>query len=387
MTSTYQQLCPVRFGPGAIKEIGEKAKEFGVKKALCVFDHGVKQTGMWENIGGYLHEAGIEAVPFDDVRPETPDTLINSAGKMIYGNGFDLVVGIGGGSSLDTAKALSVLTDKEGPINQYFSEAGGSVFSHEKTKLILVPTAAGTGSEVTIMSVVYDTSAQLKRTILRPADLAILDPELTITLPPHITAATGIDAMSHAVEAFTSNTTNPMSDVLALKAIELINQNIEAAYADGSNLEARTAMCFATNIAGIAFSDASVHFGHCAAHELGVRYNIPHGAACAIALPEVVEYTGEQLPDRAIQIARALGVSLPGGADGKTAATLAAKQIRQLMRNVEIKSLKAMGISREDALSCADGAVTNNWFIICAPSTIDIPEMTRLIGQMYDNYQ
>ncbi len=386
MISTFQQLCPVCFGAGAVSTIGEKAKEFGGSKALVIYDMGVKMTGAADRIAGYLSEAGLEYVLCDRVMPEAPDEVINEIGASLRGQGIDIVIGIGGGSSLDTAKSVSVLCNHEPPISQYYAENGGTPFVNQSVKLILVPTAAGTGSEVTIMSVVHDSSEHIKKTILRPADLAIVDPELTLTLPPAVTAMTGIDAMSHAVEAYTSATPNPHSDLLALKAITLIRENVEKAVFEGSDIEARTNMALASNFAGISFSDASVHFGHCAAHEFGAVFHVPHGLACAIALPEVIVFAADVLPERTIEIAKALGIDT-AGMSAAEAAEAAADDVRKLMKRIGIKSLKDLGFSREDAVAAAEGAVKNYWFIIRSPGPVDVEKMKELIGKMYDNYQ
>ena len=380
MISTYQMACPVLFGAGSAKEAGSKAREFGASKALCLYDQGVRQAA--ETTAECLRQAGIAVEMFDGVQPEAPDTLIDSLEKRVRCEGFDLIVGVGGGSCLDTAKAVSVFAECEGPISRHYVEAGGGAFAGKKAKLILLPTASGTGSEVTPISVVHDTASHTKKTILRAADLAIVDPELTLTLPAAATAAAGMDALSHAVEAYTSNAADAFTDLLALRAIELIGQNLEKACRCPDDLEARAAMSFASNIAGIAFANASVHFGHCAAHELGVVLGIPHGVACAIALPEVVEYEAAVQPERAESIAKAMGVA-PCGKEGGCAA---AEWMRSTMKTLGVPSLKGLGFSREAAVACAQGAVEHNWFIVRSPGRIGQDEMAVLIGKMYDNY-
>lgn len=386
MPATYQQLCPVCFGVGAIAEIGQKAKEYGAEKAFCIYDQGVKMSGIADKVIGCLKEAGVAVDCYDGVLPDAPDTMINEIGAKINGKGYRLVVGIGGGSSLDTAKAVSVLADRPLPIRQYFMSGGAGPMNGGETKLILVPTSSGTGSEVTIMSVVHDTERHVKDAVLRPADLAIVDPELTVTAPPSVTAACALDAMSHAVEAYTSAESNPRDDLLAIHAVKLVAEHLEAAYKDGSNIEARTALSLASNIAGIAFSDTSVHAGHCAAHEMGLKLKMPHGAACAIALPAVIEFCADALPEKTRNIAEALGVDVTGVTDAKTLGRCAADAVRTLMRKTGIKSLKELGHSREDVLACAKGAIENNWFYIMSPKPIDVELMKSLLAEMYEKY-
>lgn len=384
MISTYQQLCPVLFGAGAVGQLADKVKELGGTKAFCIFDAGVKASGIADRIIKILEAGSIAVEIFDGVQPDAPVDLVNAAGQQAKDAGVDVVIGIGGGSSLDTAKSVAVLADNPLPITLYYAQKEQPQAAH--TPLILIPTAAGTGSEVTIMSVLHDEETQGKETVLKPGNLAIVDPELTLTVPPQVTAATGLDAMSHAIESYTTNCGNPKADILSLAAVELIASNLEAAYTDGSNLDARTNLCLASNLAGMSFNDASVHFGHAAAHEFGIQFHMPHGVACALTLPEVVTYAADVIPDRVKKIAAALGLEVSEDMSGEEAAALAAEKIRSLMRAVGIRSLKEQGISREQAVACAKGAVEKNWFVICALKPIDIPAMEQLIGQMYDNY-
>jgi alcohol dehydrogenase class IV len=386
MISTYNQLCPVLFGPGAIAQTAEKAAELGGTKALCIYDKGVEMTGIAGRITALLKDGGIETVLFDEVQPDAPDSVVNKAGKLAQDEKVDLVIGIGGGSSLDTAKAATVLAENPLPITQYLPSGGNKAFK-STIPLILIPTAAGTGSEVTIMAVVHDETNQTKEGVLRAANLAIVDPELTLTMPAHITAATGLDALTHAVESLSTNCGNPKAEVLALAATKLIAENLEKAYLDGSDIEARTNLSFASNIAGMAFTEASLHIGHAAAHEFGIQFHMQHGVACALTLPEVVTFAADIIPDKTKKIAEALGVKLPDGVGGAEAGELAAAKLRDLLRRLNIPSLKAQGISREDAVACAHGAVAKNWFVVCALKPVTDEVMAEQIGRMYDNYQ
>ena len=332
MISKYQQVCPVIFGPDAVLEIGSKVKEFHGTKVLCIYDKGVELSGIAEKIIRKIEDAGIDVYTFDKV--------------MQFGTDYI-----------------------------------------KKTKLILIPTASGTGSEVTTISVIHDEDTDAKETVLRSADMAIVDPVLTISAPPHITAASGMDALSHAIESFTTNCGNPKSDILALHAMRLIIENIEDAYVDGQNLEARTKLSLGSNFAGIAFNDASVHFGHAAAHEMGIRFHMPHGIACAITLPEVIMFSADVAPEKIYMIAEAIGIKDTEKISVETTAKLAAEKIRNLMRKLNIKTLKEQGYSREEIVSCAKAAVEKNWFVSCALKPVNVETMAQLLGKMYDNYQ
>lgn len=385
MISTYNQICPVLFGPGSVSRLSEKVKELGGSSALCVFDRGVEASGISEKIVSQLNNEGIRVVPFGNAMSDAPAESINEAGRLAQAEKVDIVIGIGGGSSLDTAKAVTILVENPLPIEQYLVSAGGKYTS--TIPLILIPTTSGTGSECTLMAVIHVHETQMKDSVLRAANLAIVDPELTLTAPKAVTAAAGFDALSHAVEALTSTRRNPKSDILALSAIELVAGNLEKAYLDGDDLEARTNMSLASNIAGIAFNDALVHFGHAVAHEFGVIFHMPHGLACALTIPEVIRSASGVFPEKTKKIARALGLSLPDSATGREAGEAAAEKVRELMWKLDIKPLSAQGISREDAVGCAEGAFRKNPFVEFSPEHLDPAGLAELIGMIYDNYR
>lgn len=382
MATVYQQLCPVLFGAGALSRLGELITDYKAKRVFIVCDKGVQSTGLIEHIKGILDKNSIKSIVYDGVMPDAPAEMVNEAG--VFANDFeaDLILGIGGGSSLDTAKAVSVLRDNPAPISNYYLSNGGTF--EKKTPLILIPTASGTGSEVTIMSVIHDADSDAKEAVFRAADYAVVDPELTMTAPPSVTAATGLDALSHVIEAYTSLTHNPKADVLALEAIRLIVDNLEKAYKNGNDLEARTKLSFASNIAGMAFNDAGVHFGHAAAHEFGIQFHMPHGVGCALTLPEVVCVAAEAMPDRVENIAAVLGYT---DKDELSVGNYVKNILMDLMKRVGIKSLKEQGISMEQAVHCAKGAVEKNAFIAAAPIEVTIPVMEDLITRMYKAYE
>ncbi|SFA82196.1 alcohol dehydrogenase [Acetitomaculum ruminis DSM 5522] len=386
MAKTYNIICPVIFGSGAIKEIPEKVKELQGKKAFLVYDQGVKAAGISDKITALLKENNIEYAAYEDITADPKDTIIDDAAKAGKDAGVDIVIGIGGGSSLDAAKAIAVMLKNPGNIGDYYAGIGKEFT--EKAPVVLVPTASGTGSESTPIAVITDTKNTVKQTILNPGDIAIVDPDLTLTVPDFVTANTGFDALAHAIEGYTVNENfqNPLSDVLSLKAISLIWKNLEKAYLDGKNLEARTNLSLGSNFAGISFAGSCVHFGHCAAHELGAQYHIAHGALCALAIPEVIEFSAEVLPERITSMAHAMGVTLPD-TDALGRGKALAEEVRKYMKRVGIKALKDYEITREQAVACAKGAVENNWFVVSTPKPVDIAVMEELIGKMYDNYQ
>ena len=380
MPNTYSQLCPVMFGAGTAGALADKVKEFGGGPVLCIYDGGIKASGVADGIVKRLRDAGIDTDVFDEVDADAPDTIINRAGEIVRAKKYGVLVGIGGGSSLDSAKAIALLAEHPGPIaDHYLTWQNG-----KDVKLILIPTTSGTGSEVTPMSVIHDTARNIKASICRPADFSIVDPELTLTVPPRVTAFTGMDALSHAVESYTSapGYTTPHSDLLALEAVRLIAGNIETAVSDGRDLAARTAMAFASNIAGISFAESCVHAGHAIAHELGVQIEQPHGLICALVTPIVIEYCAPCMPERMVALAEALGVE---GAVPETAGKLAADAVRALNARLGLPKLRELCGDREKVVACAQGAVDHNIFIVAAPRPTGVPEIAELLGKMWDD--
>ncbi len=306
MPNEYSQLCPVLFGEGAADALPEKIRAFGGGPVLFITDPGIRGTGLVDRLAEAVRADGTEADIFDAVEADAPDTVIDACEEQVLrAKAYRVLVGVGGGSSMDSAKAIAVLAENPGPVSKYYM----TWQSGREVRLILIPTNSGTGSEVTPMCVIHDTVNNVKAGILRPADYAIVDPALTVSAPPKVTALTGMDALSHAVEAYTCTAANVHSDLLALECVRLIARNLEAACADGKNMAARTALAFASNIAGIAFAESSVHVGHAIAHETGVVLEQPHGLICALVTPIVIEYSAPCFPERMVPLAEALGVA------------------------------------------------------------------------------
>ena len=386
MITVYQQLCPVIFGRGAIKQLGEKIKEMHAGRVFCICDGGIEKTGVIQQVQQILQEAGADSLVYNKVSPDAPFEMVEKAGEAARKYAADMVLGIGGGSSLDTAKAVAVLCDNLPPLSQYYEAYRKSEISKE-TPLILIPTLSGTGSEVTNISVIHDKVSGAKETVIRSADLAIIDPELTVTAPPKITASAALDAMLHAVEAYTSAGHSPYSDLQALKAIQLIYENLVPAFTDGTDMEARANLAFASNIAGMSFQNASVHVGHAAAHEIGLQFHMPHGEACALVLPEVLVYMAEIVPERARRIAEVLGMKHVEACTIAEIRKYILEQVQELLRAVKIESFRARGITLAQLKNCAGAAVEKNAFIKMAPVTVSVSVMEKLLEEMYSLYE
>jgi alcohol dehydrogenase class IV len=285
-------------GPGSSARLGQAIAGFGHRKILIVTDSIISKLGLLKGLTDALTAGGAHFVVFDEITADAPIPLIQK-GIDFYGeHDCDAIVAFGGGSSMDASKAIAVAVSNPKPLNQL---AGYLKGLRAPVKIYAVPTTAGTGSEVTVAAVISDPVNHKKLVIVDPRmvpKMAALDPTLMTGLPPHITAATGIDALTHAIEAFVGNWTTPYSDGMALSAVGLIFENLRTAYTDGKNLEAREKMALASTYAGFAFTRANVGYVHAIAHQFGGLYHTPHGLANAIMLPFVLKYSHPAIVDR-----------------------------------------------------------------------------------------
>lgn len=311
----FEFSLPTRvvFGDSIVSRMEELLEPFGDRRALLVTDAVLVQTGLMEKVRAGLAGSGIRiSAVFDRVPVNSTIEAVESCAVVGNNKECNLVIGLGGGSVMDTAKVANILLAKGGRLRDYM---GAYLLGNEKLgPLILIPTTAGTGSEVTKVAVIADPEHDVKlpfaETQFLP-DLAILDPELTVSMPPKLTAMTGMDALTHAIEAYVDKESSPASDALALQVIRLVSGNILKACANPDDREARGAMLIASCLAGVAFSHSMVGMVHGISHALGGVYGVPHGLANALALPEVMEYNLDACPDRYADIAEALGVSFP----------------------------------------------------------------------------
>ena len=345
---------PVLFGEEVSQETGKKLKEHGITKIFCVYDKGIKASGIVDKILGNIESEDIKIVEFDGVLPDPPISLVDKAGEIARNENVDGVVGIGGGSSMDTAKAVNVLLENSGSISNYF---GRGIPQNPGKPLFLIPTTAGTGSEVTSVAVISDEKAVRKKGVSGKnciATLAIVDPTLTLELPPQLTASTGMDAFSHAIEALTSKMNNPMSDILALEAISLIAEFLPIAFRDGSNTVARMKMIFASTIAGMAFKNAVTHLGHAIAHTLGAKFHVPHGIGCGLAVPGVIEFVSDVMPDRVRLIGKAIHIDSVDKISNKELGSIVSDAVRKLNKEIKLPSLKTLDIEAGDLKNIAE---------------------------------
>lgn len=308
-------------GPGSSGRLGQAVAGFGHRKILIVTDSIISKLGLLNSLTDALTAGGAQFVVFDEITPDAPIPLIQKGIDFFHEHDCDAIVAFGGGSSMDASKAIAVAVANPKPLNQL---AGYLKGLRAPIKIYAVPTTAGTGSEVTVAAVISDPVTHRKLVIVDPRmvpKMAALDPTLMTGLPPHITAATGIDALTHAVEAFVGNWTTAYSDGMALSAVGLIFENLRTAYTDGKNLEAREKMALASTYAGFAFTRANVGYVHAIAHQFGGLYHTPHGLANAIMLPFVLKYSHPAIVDRLALLA----VAAKLGTAAEDEATLAQK--------------------------------------------------------------
>lgn len=286
-------------GPGSSGRLGQTIAGFGHSKILIVTDSIISKLGLLDDLTNALTAGGAEYVIFDAITPDAPIPLIEDGIDFYWEHGCDAIVAFGGGSSMDASKAIAAAVSNPGKSLREL--AGYFKGLQTPVKIYAVPTTAGTGSEVTVAAVISDPKSHTKLVIVDTRlvpKMAALDPCLMTGLPPHITAATGIDALTHAIEAFVGKWANPYTDDMALSAVGLIFDNLRVAYSDGKNLEAREKMALAATYAGLAFTRANVGYVHAIAHQFGGKYHTPHGLANAIVLPLVLKYSLPAIIDR-----------------------------------------------------------------------------------------
>ncbi len=351
---------PVLFGEDSSLKTGERLKALGVTKALFVYDQGVKKAGLPDKIINCVKEAGIEVAVYDGVLADPPLHTLEEGAEIGRKENVDAVVAVGGGSAMDTAKAVNLLLTNPSPINQYMRPDRPEMKPGKV--LFLIATTSGTGSEVTAVAVLSDSETNRKSGIGGPlvrATLAIVDPLLTISMPPAITADTGMDALVHAIEACTASRANPMTDILGEKAITLVMKYLPRAVKDGSDLEARINMSFSAMIAGYAFNDSMTHLGHSVGHTLGSMYHIPHGTACGIILPEMMEFIAESVPEANKRVALAMGLKIDNSLSAAEVGTKLKNAIIEFGNVVGQKSLKELNIEESALAEIAEGSASD----------------------------
>ncbi len=347
MTQTYQFKAPsvIVNGPGAAREVGSFAKGLG-KKALIVTDSNLEKFGLPKEVRNSLESAGVPFAVYDKVVTEPTMDYTEEGLKVYKGAQADFVIAVGGGSPMDTAKSIAVLSTNTGKITDFM---GANKIPQPGAPLIAIPTTAGTGSEVTPFTIITDTARDVKMLIASPyiiPRVALVDPLMTLTMPQEITAATGLDALTHAIEAYVSVKAQPITDTLALQAIRIISANLRQAWSNGDNLEARTNMVMGALQAGLAFANSSVALVHGMARPIGAYFHAPHGVSNAALLPTVIEFSVLGNPRRYAEIAEAMG-EITEGLSLLDSAYLAAEAVKRLNDDLKVPTLKGLGVEEK----------------------------------------
>jgi alcohol dehydrogenase len=357
MLKSFETVRRITFGCGSLENLGNEIQRVNGSKVLVVTDPGLKSAGVLDSVTAALDKAKLNYSVFAEVEPD-PRVEVALAGiEAAKAYGPDVIVGLGGGSSLDISKVTSVMLTNQGPIEKYF---GMELVPRPGVPLILVPTTAGTGSEMTSICVLSDTKNKVKKGIVSGhmfARAALLDPQLTLALPPRVTAMTGMDALVHAIESFVGVRATVFTDTLNLQAIRLVASNLRQAFAQGHNLTARENMLHASCLAGMAFSNTQNGLDHALALAIGGKFHLPHGLLTAFILPWVMEYNVIANPNKYIEIARAFGERTKHLSEIQ-AARLSVKAVKSLLDDLGISyQLSSYSVPREEFPALAKATV------------------------------
>lgn len=353
----FRAAGEITFGAGGIQQAGAIVKRWGGKRVLLVVDPGFAKAGLLKKITAALEQEKISYVVFDAVEPEPRVEIADQSGQLAKKERCDFVLGVGGGSAMDTAKAAAVLATNEGQARDY---QGLNKVPKPGLPKGMVPTTAGTGSEVTFTAVFINADVKKKAGINSPylyPEISILDPELTVGLPPAVTAYTGMDALTHAIESYTSKAASPLSAMFSQEAVRLIGKSLRQAVNHGSDLNARTDMLLGSLLAGIGLANAGVTAAHSLAYPMGGRYGVPHGVANALLLPAVMEFNALSSREKFAQIAAWMGENVQG-LSVREAAVLAVESVRRLAKDLEVpQRLSDLGIPQAAIPGMAEEAM------------------------------
>lgn len=353
------------FGPGARKVLPEVVERLGKKKALVVTDKGLVKFGVAGMVTEVLDKAGIAYEVFSDVKPNPTVTNVKDGIEAFRNAGADFIIAIGGGSSMDTAKGIGIVINNP-EFSDIVSLEGCAPTKNKSVPIVALPTTAGTAAETTINYVIIDEDKKKKMVCVDPNDIpavAIIDADLMYSLPKSLTAATGMDALTHAIEGYITKGAWDMSDMFEIEAIRMIHRNLQKAVDEPSNADARNGMAVAQYIAGMAFSNVGLGLVHGMAHPMGSLFDVPHGVANALLLPTVMEFNMPACMDKYPRIAEAMGVDITGMTP-EEASQAAVEAVRQLALNVGIpQHLSELGITAADIPALAEQAIAD----VCTP--------------------
>ncbi len=379
----FNTVARIIVGVGSALDLASQCRHLGVQRPLLVTDPGLMAIGLVPPVLAALVKAGLTPLVFDQVREDPPEATVLAAVALARSGNVDGVIAVGGGSSMDVAKVVAVLLGGQQALADMY---GVGKVTGGRLPLVLVPTTAGTGSEVTPVAIITTgetTKAGVSSPVLLP-DVAVLDAALTLGLPPAVTAMTGVDAMVHAIEAYTSrHKKNPLSDNLALQALHLLSRNIRTAVQEGSNQQARENMLLGACLAGQAFANAPVAAVHALAYPLGGHYHIPHGLSNSLVLPSVLEFNAPEANVLYAELADVvIGAPVAGGAEAKTAALIAA--LRQLIEDVALPAtLQQAGVQERDLEMLAADAMLQQRLLVNNPREVSYDDALAIYQAAY----
>jgi alcohol dehydrogenase len=383
MFPSFNAVRRIVHGFGAIQELGDEIKRLKGSRVLVITDPGLKGAGILDAVRQVVEGAGFQCGTFSEVEPDPKVEIVAASLDAAKAFQPDLIVGVGGGSSLDISKVTSVMLTNAGQIDSFF---GMELVPSPGVPLILIPTTAGTGSEMTSIAVLSDTKNNVKKGIVSEqmfARVVILDPELTLGLPSRITAMTGMDALVHAMESYTGRRATIFTDTLNLQAIRMIASNLRKAYATGSNRQARENMLYASCLAGMAFSNTQNGLDHALALAIGGRYHLPHGLLTAFISPWVMDYNLMAVPEKFVDIAEAFGEDTTGVSEVE-GARLAVMAVQDLLDDLGISyKLSTYGVPQEEFPAIAKATVAAVRLISNNPRDVTEDNVIRLLEANY----
>lgn len=346
MASQFFVKSDVTFGVDAVKELPKMLEEYKAKNVMIVYDNGVKMAGIAEKVIEEVKKANVDITIFDGVIPNPTNEVVEEAAEIAKKANIDVFVAVGGGSSIDLTKAVNILMTNPGKIGEY---GGMNLVKENVLPLIAIPTTAGTSSEITNVVALTDTQAVCKYVIIDNkivADKVIADPEFTKTMPPSVTAATGMDAITHAVESYISNMATPLTKYHSIRGLQIFYENLPKAVENGSDMKAREQMMLGCIVAGFGFSNANLGLVHGIAHTLSAHFHLAHGVANATVLPYVMEFDAESCPEEMVELAKAINLSLTGNIEEDK--YVLSKELLNMTKKVGIKTLSELGIKEDD---------------------------------------
>lgn len=382
MPFTLLQRSKIIAAPGSVSQIAEVVRDGGYSKPFVVFDQGVKACGIADKVLDRLAEAGIPCVEFSDVIPDPPCNIVDAAADLCKSSGCDCVIAIGGGSSIDTGKGVTVLRFNPGHILDYANPENQMVHC---PGLISVPTTAGTGAELSNGIIITNPETQVKVPLVGDkamSEYVILDPELTTGMPAGLTIATGLDVFSHAMEAYTTVLSGPMTDIICEKLMEDVVEYLPRAVRNGGDMEARQRMLDCASLGGWMLFNCCAHVGHSLAHVIGAKFHVPHGAACAYAAPAMMRFITPAVPEKMRKIGTILGAEFDGSEDSAQIAQKAIDAYVAFRDGLGLKPLPDYGISKEAAVALAP-EIPVECFAPLTPRKVTEEDAARMLAEIF----